>query len=85
MSWTRQFDEPIVLPDGGELRTLLDAGRYVETLPKAKHDRPEWQTAMRMLLMAAEGRGPVMFAHIALMKAVCTENLDSDVVVMKPT
>ena len=38
-----------------------------------------------MQLMAAEGRGPVMFAHIALMKAVCTENLDSDIVVMKPT
>jgi hypothetical protein len=31
------------LPDGGQLRTLLDAGRYVEALPKAVHDRSEWQ------------------------------------------
>jgi hypothetical protein len=28
--WTREFDEPIPLPDGGELRTLLDAGHYVD-------------------------------------------------------
>jgi hypothetical protein len=30
--WSRAFDEPIPLPDGGELRTLLDAGRYVDAL-----------------------------------------------------
>ena len=65
-----RFDEPIPLPTGGELRTLLDAGRYVEALPKTKHDRPEWQTAIHFLLMAAEGRLPVMFAHIALLKAL---------------
>jgi len=68
--WSRRFDEPIVLPDGGELRTLLDAGRYVEALPKAKHDRPEWQTAIHFLLMAAEDRLPVMFANIAMLKAL---------------
>jgi hypothetical protein len=70
MSWQREFDEPILLPDGGELRTLLDADRYVEALPKAKHDRPEWQTAIHFLLMAAEGRLPVMFAHVAMLKAL---------------
>jgi hypothetical protein len=63
MSWSRQFDEPIPLPDGGELR-------YIEALPKAKHQRPEWQTATEMLLMAAEGRGPMIFAHIAMLKAL---------------
>jgi hypothetical protein len=70
MSWSRRFDEAIPLPDRGELRTLVDAGRYVEALPKAKHDRPEWQTAIHFLLMAAEGRLPVMFAHIAMLKAL---------------
>jgi hypothetical protein len=70
MSWSRAFDAPIALPDGGELRTLLDAGRYVEALPKATHDRLEWQTATQFLLMAAEDRFPVMFAHIALLKAL---------------
>jgi hypothetical protein len=66
----REGDEPIPLPDGGELRMLLDAGRYIEALPNAKHDRPEWQTAIRFLLMAVEGRLPVMFVHIALLKAL---------------
>jgi len=68
--WSRHFDEPITLPDGGELRTLLDAGRYVEALPEATPDRPEWQTAIHFLLMAAEDRLPVIFAHIALLKAL---------------
>ena len=68
--WSRRFDEPIPLLDGGELQTLLDAGRSVEALPKSQHDRPEWQTAIHFLLMAAEGRLPVMFAHIALLKAL---------------
>jgi hypothetical protein len=39
-------------------------------LPKAQHEQPKWQTATHFLLMAAEGRLPVMFAHIALLKAL---------------
>jgi hypothetical protein len=39
--WSRKFDEPIPLPDGGELKTLYEAGRYVEALPKRRHERPE--------------------------------------------
>jgi UPF0288 family protein (methanogenesis marker protein 3) len=70
MAWSRTFDEPIELPDGGELRTLLEAGRHVEALFKAEHDRPEWQKATHFLLMAAEGRLPVMFAHVAMLKAL---------------
>ena len=61
---------PRLVAAARDLRTLLDAGRYVEALPKAKHDRPEWQTAIRFLLMAAEGRLPVMFAHVAMLKAL---------------
>jgi hypothetical protein len=34
------------------------------------HDRPEWQKATHFLLMAAEGRLPVMFANIALLQAL---------------
>lgn len=36
--WGRPFDEPIKIP-GGELMTLLDAGRFISNLPKAVHDR----------------------------------------------
>jgi hypothetical protein len=45
-----RFDDPIPLPDGGELRTLLDAGRYVDALPRSMHEREEWQAVMEVLL-----------------------------------
>jgi hypothetical protein len=69
-NWRRKFDEPIPLPDGRKLVTLLDAGRYIEAMPKKIHDRPEWQTATALLLSAAEEGGPLMFANIALMRAL---------------
>ena len=52
------------------LRTLRDAGDYIQALPGAKHKRPEWQIAAEMLLEAVEGKGPLMFAEIAMRKAV---------------
>ena len=60
MSWSRAFHVPIPLPDGRMLRTLRDA----------KHKRPEWQIAAEMLLAAVEGSGPLMFAEIAMRKAL---------------
>jgi len=45
MSWPRVFDEPIAFPNGRVLKTLSDAGHFVSSLPKAKHDRPEWRLA----------------------------------------
>jgi hypothetical protein len=68
--WSRRFDESILLPHGGELRTLLDAGHYVEKLPRATLERPEWNVAMKMLLMAAEAGLPLMFVRIALLRAL---------------
>ena len=70
MSWSRAFHIPIPLPDGRVLRTLRDAGEYIQELPKAIHQRPEWQIAAEMLLEAVEGKGPLMFAEIAMRKAV---------------
>src|SRR5580692_4715145 len=70
MNWSREFDEPIVLPDGGELRTLLDAGRYVDALPRSIHEREEWQAVMEVLLLAVEGREPVSLLRIALTLAL---------------
>jgi hypothetical protein len=69
--WSRQFDEPIPLPDGGELRTLLDAGRYVDKLPRSMHEREEWQTVMEVLLSAIEGREPESLLRIALSRWSC--------------
>jgi hypothetical protein len=49
---------------------LRDAGEYIQVLPKAIHQRPEWEVAAEMLLQAVGGSGPLMFAEIAMRKAV---------------
>jgi nitroreductase len=69
-SWPRAFDEPIPLPDGGELRTLLVAGRYVDKLPRSMQEREEWQMVMEVLLSAVEGREPVRLVQVALTLAL---------------
>jgi len=42
----------------------------IGSLPGAKHKRPEWQIAAEMVLGAVEGKGPLMFAEIAMRKAL---------------
>jgi hypothetical protein len=39
-------------------------------LPKAEQAKPHWQTAAEVVLMAAEDRGPMMHAHIGMLKAL---------------
>lgn len=70
MSWDEEFDDPIPLPNGRVIRTLREAGAYVTKLPakEAKHER--WQTAMDVLLQAAEKRGPLMHARIGMLRAL---------------
>jgi hypothetical protein len=70
MPWSRTFHVPIHLPDGRVLRSLRDAGEYIQELPKAIHQRPEWQIAAEMLLAAVEGSGRLMSAEIAMRNAV---------------
>ncbi|QDP26259.2 hypothetical protein [Bradyrhizobium cosmicum] len=70
MTWSRDFDEPISLPDGRTLATLLEAGEYITALPKKEHSAPEWQAAMQTLILVAEGGGPTMFARIGIMRAL---------------
>jgi hypothetical protein len=36
----------------------------------AKQERPEWQAAAEALIMAAEDRGPLMHAHIGMLRAL---------------
>jgi hypothetical protein len=45
------------------LVTLLDAGEYITTLPKAEQQLDEWQTAIEVLLLVSRG-GPTMMARI---------------------
>jgi hypothetical protein len=70
--WDDELEpHPVPLPEKGMLVTLRDVGAYIEKLPKKDHDRPEWQTAIRDLMRAAEGHGPWrFFARIAIMRAL---------------
>ena len=47
MSWSREFDEPILLPDGESLITLRDAAAHITALPKKEAALPEWQAAIK--------------------------------------
>jgi len=69
MSWSRAFHVPITTPDGLMLRTLRDAGEYMQALPRAKLKQPEWEIAAETLLAAVEGKS-LMFAEAAIRNAV---------------
>ncbi len=70
MAWSRRFDDPIVLPNGRKFITLKDAADYIIALPKAEHDAPQWQAAMKALILIAENGGPTMLAHIGVMRGL---------------
>jgi hypothetical protein len=70
VSWEQELFEPIELPDGRVLRTLRDAGHYIQELPKATQERPEWQAAARALLLVVECNGDTLLAYIGLMTAL---------------
>ncbi len=57
LGWSREFEDPIPIPNGRQLVTLKDAADYVMKLPKAEQNLEEWQTAIGCLIgAAAEGR-----------------------------
>lgn len=70
MSWTAAFTKPIHLPGGKSLRTLEDAGKFIEKLPEAVVSKPDWQTAQHVVLKAACHGGPIDFARLGLMRAL---------------
>jgi hypothetical protein len=68
--WSREFDDPIVLPEGEKLRTQQDAATHITNLPKKESDLPEWQAAIEALILVADRGGPTMFARIGVMRAL---------------
>jgi hypothetical protein len=70
VTWSAAFDEPIALPEGRKLETLLDAGDYIAGLSPAMQRRPEWQAATEALLLVAGRNGPTMLARIGVMRAL---------------
>jgi hypothetical protein len=73
VSWDRPFDQPVPLPSGAPARTLRDAANYIKKLPKSEHDCQEWRLAVHMLIEAAEDRGPMLFAHMGILRATNRE------------
>ena len=61
---------PSDFPHGEPLTTLRHAGEYIAALSAKDQHQTHWQTAAGILLMAAEGRGPVMFARIGMLRAL---------------
>ena len=78
--WSRHFFDPIPTGDGGELRTLRDAGVYILALPPAEAEREHWQIAMEFLISAVEKGGIVMMAHIAMLRALNTGKPDPEII-----
>ena len=56
--WSRIFEDPIPLPGGSQLVTLLDAGNYINGLPKADQQLDEWQAAVEALSWSSNSTGP---------------------------
>jgi hypothetical protein len=75
--WSRHFFDPIPTGDGGELRTLRDAG--YPCAPPAEAEREHWQIVMECLISAAEKGGIVMMAHIAMLRALNTGKPDPEI------
>ena len=66
MSWSAEFEDPVP-----GCWTLRDAATYIQKLPKAQQKQQHWQTAVDMLIRAAEGSPAwMMLAHIAMLKAM---------------
>lgn len=68
--WKRPFDDPIPLPRGRQIVTLEDSAAFILKLRKAERELPEWHAAGEALIMAAEGRGPIMHARIGVLRAL---------------
>lgn len=69
-SWSRRFDVPIALPDGSKIATLDQARRYLLALPNHRHGDEDVKAAVEALMMAAEGRGPLMHANAGIGRVV---------------
>ncbi|MDH6259616.1 hypothetical protein [Bradyrhizobium sp. BR13661] len=71
MPWSTPFDDPISLRGSAKLRTLQEAADFIMQLPEAEQQDPHWQTAIEMLINAAEtGGGWLIFARIGMLRAL---------------
>jgi hypothetical protein len=78
MPWSTRFDDPIALRGGGTLVTLQQAADHIMALPEKVQRETHWQIAVENLINAAEtGGGWLMFARIAVMRALDADRKES--------
>jgi hypothetical protein len=65
LSCSDEFEDPI-----SGFRTLHDAANYIQKLPEVTQQLPHWQAAVEALIMAAEGRGPLLHARVGMLRAM---------------
>ncbi|MCA1538811.1 hypothetical protein I6F18_02460 [Bradyrhizobium sp. NBAIM32] len=71
MPWSTAFDDPVRVSNKRKLLTLQEAADYIIELPEDAQHEAHWQTAIETLINAAEtGGGWVMFARIAMLRAL---------------
>jgi len=70
VSWKARLLKPIIPAKGKPILTLDDARKYLLSLPEARHSEPSVQAATQAVLMAAEGHGPIMHAHMGMAELV---------------
>jgi hypothetical protein len=70
VSWSREFEEPIRLPDSRRLIMPRDAASYITALPKKEAALPERQAAIEAMMLVVKSSGPTMFTRIAVMRAL---------------
>jgi hypothetical protein len=49
---------------------IRDAGAYITSLPLKIHDAQAWQSAMHVLIQAADFGGPMEFARLGMVQAL---------------
>jgi len=66
--WKQRFDDTIETPEGGKIRTLDDARRYLVTsaVPRQPEKKLMLTNALRAVLGAANGTDLMMHARIAV-------------------
>jgi hypothetical protein len=52
------------------LVTLRDAGHLIAELPKHEHEAPQWQAAIKALLLVAAHGDDTMLPRIGMMRAL---------------
>ncbi len=60
MSWNSRLIKPIVPAKGRPIATLSDARAYILALPESEQTKEFTQDVVNALMMAAEGRGPIL-------------------------